>query len=419
MKARSLLLYAPLLAACAGTQTSGPAYFTDARARRASLEASLVNPSNGYSQLRLSHYASGQSGDWDSLPVWNPPASIVTAGDLANLTAPLAADAAPLSISDLATRGDPSALAALGEAAFFRYPVQLAPATSVLHGVDDAARYGFWSDAEHGVGGLVRVRAPDGATYVAYTCATCHAKETSEGIAQLPNDALDVGKLIADASRGGDPRQGALLSWGPGRVDVTSTAATEPVRIPDLRPVRALSFLHHTASVRQRDVTALAIRLETLVIVSSSQTVRPPREVALGLATYLWSLADAIPSRAPSSPAELRGQDLFAARCASCHAAPTFTGSPVAMGEVGTDPVVGSSADRHTGNYRVPSLLGVKDRGFLLHDASISSLAELLDPARTTSTYRGRLGAPVSGHAYGLDLSDGDRAALVAYVSTL
>ena len=70
----------------------------DARARREALVASLVNPSNGYSALRLAHYATGGDGDWDRLPEWNPP------------DAALDITANPL---------------VLGEAAFFRYPAQL------------------------------------------------------------------------------------------------------------------------------------------------------------------------------------------------------------------------------------------------------------------------------------------------------
>jgi hypothetical protein len=171
--------------------------------------------------------------------------------------------------------------------------------------------------------------------------------------------------------------------------------------------------------VEQRDLSTLAIRLETLVIVSSSQTVRPPREISLALATYVWSLGDTLAPRTPSSDVELRGQSLFASRCKSCHAPPGYTGPPVPMGVVGTDPTVGLSADRGTGTYRVPSLLGVGDRELLLHDASASSLEEMFDPARTGSGYHGRLGGPIQGHVYGLDLGADDRGALVAFLRTL
>lgn len=402
-----------LLCAAACASTGQGTYLDDAHARRATLEASLVNPQNGYSMLRLAHYSTGKSGDWDSLPVWNPASEPLTASTLATPTAPLSADATPIAIQ--------ADLQALGQAAFFRYPVQLAPAATQLVTNDAAvARYGLWSDAAHGIGGLVRVRVFDGSTQLAYTCSTCHSSQRGGSLlVGMTNATFDLGKMIADSSLSADPRYPELVAWGPGRVDVTTMAATEPVRIPDLRPVRALTHLHHTASVEQKDLSTLAIRLETLVVVSSSQTVRPPREIALALATYVWSLGDTLSTRAPSSDAEVRGQSLFTSRCSSCHAPPGYTGAPVPIGVVGTDPTVGLSADRSTGTYRVPSLLGVGDRQLLLHDASASSLDEMFDPARTGSGYHGRLGGPIQGHTYGLDLGADDRSALLAFLRTL
>src|ERR1700690_2980630 len=296
------------LVACACESTLG-SYLDDESSRRATLEASLVNPSNDYSALRLAHYATG--GDWSALPAWNPPSEPLVESTRATPTASLSANASALAISASATQGDPTALRVLGEAAFFRYPVQLLTAAETTLVASDASPYGFWADAERGVGGLVRVRVFDGSTELAYTCATCHASSQDGSLlVGMTNGALDLGKLILAASVGADVRASSLLAWGPGRVDVTTSDGSEPVRIPDLRPVRALSHLHHTASVEQRDLATLAVRLETLVIVTSSQTIRPPREVALGLATYVWSLADTLAPRAPSTDVELQGQSI-------------------------------------------------------------------------------------------------------------
>jgi hypothetical protein len=71
--------------------------------------------------------------------------------------------------------------------------------------------------------------------------------------------------------------------------------------------------------------------------------------------------------------------------------------------------------------YRVPSLHGVGSRGPLLHDATLPSLDAMFDPARTTPGFTARLhgtGA-VPGHPFGLDMSDADRSALVAYLQAL
>jgi mono/diheme cytochrome c family protein len=220
---------------------------------------------------------------------------------------------------------------------------------------------------------------------LASTCATCHAESNAMGLA---NAAIDLG-------------------WGPGRLDVTTADGHEPVRIPDLRPVALESYLHADANVHATDVIALAVRIETLIITSHDEAVRPPRIVALALATYLDTLAPSPPAP-PASDAAIRGATLFAATCAGCHSSTAFDGEPVSLDVVGTDPTVGLSRERGTGTYRVPSLRGVADRTWLLHDGSVSSLALLLDRARSSP-----------GHRFGQELSADDRASLVAFLQTL
>ena len=109
---------------------------------------------------------------------------------------------------------------------------------------------------------------------------------------------------------------------------------------------------------------------------------------------------------------------VFDAKCASCHRPPVFTGAPVLLEAIGTDPSLGRSPDRTTGKYRVPSLRGVGTRGPLLHDGSLSSLDALFDPARTKPNFPGVLhgASPVAGHVYGLDLDAAARADLLVYV---
>ena len=167
--------------------------------------------------------------------------------------------------------------------------------------------------------------------------------------------------------------------------------------------MREQRYLQASAAVRQRGVISLAVRIETLIITAHHEAVRPPPIVALALAEYLWSLAPAPPA-APRTDAELRGATLFSARCAGCHEA----GERVPVERVGTDPVAAQSRDRGTGMYRAPSLRGVIDRALLLHDGSVHSLADLLDPARVSP-----------GHRFGTSLPAADRADLVAFLSTL
>jgi cytochrome c5 len=409
-----------LAVGCASEAPLG-GYLDDARVRRAALEASLIEPTNAYSRRRLEHYATGRPGDWDDLPVLNPRVSAVTPAELvlpggAADDAPLGPDARAFETEGVTT---PEAWLALGEEAFFRYPAEvLTRAKFALRSPESAERYGFWVDERRGVGGLVRVELPDGDTALALSCASCHAapRPGLGLVVGVGNDRLDLGGLVADAAGGGVPS----LGWGPGRVDVSTATGGEPVRIPDLRPTRWLTHLQHAGAVAQHDMTSLAVRIETLIITSNGGAIRPPREVALGLATFLWSLSPASPPATTLVGPEARGEAIFGERCARCHAPPGFAGPPVSLDEVGTEPTIARSPDRGTGRYRVPSLRGVGSRGPLLHDAAAPSLDVLFDPERVSADFAGSArGGPVVGHPFGLDLDVEGREALLAYLRTL
>jgi mono/diheme cytochrome c family protein len=310
----------------------------------------------------------------------------------------------------------------IGEDAFFRYPVQLTSPGPALGSRAAAERVGFWIDPARGVGGLVRARMADGSSAYAVTCATCHARADAEGLAVgAANDRFDLGRIIVDASRGlSRDVADRYLAWGPGRVDVTTSKGTEPVRISDLRPTRWLTHLQHAGAVRQKSLAALAIRIETLIITSHNMVLRPPRVITRGLAAYVWSLADRLPSSEPKTAAERRGAALFASECVRCHEGEGMSGGPVPFASVGTSDALGQSNTRGTGGYRVPSLRGVGARSMLLHDASLATLESMFDPARLKPTYQGgRRPGPVPGHAFGLEgWSSVDRAALVAFLRT-
>jgi mono/diheme cytochrome c family protein len=409
------------------------AYLDDAAVRRSELQASLVNPSNGYSRLRLAHYASGDALDWDHLTEWNPRTEPIALTELdqpggAFLTA-LSYGASPLSLPRSVSSASDPALVALGKQAFFRYPVQLAPYMSVaLASRAAATEYGLWLDDAMGVGGLVRAQMADGRGAVALTCATCHAAPPLDFsvsadaaiVAGLPNRALDIGAAVLDYAPAPSEAE-ALSLWGRGRLDVTTETGLEPVAIADLRPVRWLTHLHRDATLEQRSLVTLATRIETLVTTSSDQVVRPPRLIALALAAYVWSLADSLPSLEMATQQAPRGAALFDTECAGCHVPPSLTGPPVSLATVGTDPTLGLSADRGTGMYRVPSLHGVGTRGPLLHDGTVASVGALFDPVRPTAAFSGKvhgIGA-VPGHPFGLELAPDDRTALVTFVSAL
>ncbi|MFO0625500.1 MAG: hypothetical protein U0325_07745 [Polyangiales bacterium] len=395
------LIAALALAACGAPPEPDPLtrYLHDPRARRAALEASLLRRDNAYAQRRLAHYESGDAGDWSRRPVWNPPAAPAGRDGRAR------SELAPLAIPPGAAAGDPEALRALGERAFWVYPAQLAPdaVDRRVRDGEDLDAHGLRADGDVRVG-VLRLRLPDGETGVALSCAACHvARRDGVSVPGLANDQLDLGGLAARDLPAGD-LAARLRAWGPGRVDVSTDEGREPAAIPDLRALRWQTHLHRAGAVILRDEAALAVRVETLLITSLHGAVRPPREIAAGLALYLLSLGDALAAPRWSHP----GAAVFRAHCARCHAGEGMRGGVIAAEDIGTEPSLARSADRGTGGYRIPSLRGVGARTWLLHDGAARGLEALLDPARA---------AP--GHDAGKSLSASDRAALLAFLRDL
>jgi hypothetical protein len=407
-----------------------PAYLNDASFRRRQMVGALVNPANLYSQERLAHYATQDRNDWDLLPEWNPPAEVVEARELETpggaTSTPLSSNALPLTLPPALTSAEDPALIALGKAAFERYPAQIAPYLAVaLSSPGAASRYGLWIDPARGVGGLVRARMADGSGALAMTCSTCHTARSGSGplCPGLPNRGLDIGRAMLVAA--GEPpalwSHDPIAAWGPGRLDVTTTTGQEPVRIPDLRPVRWLSFLQQDATLRAGDLITLAMRIETQLVTAGLEAVRPPRIIALALSAYVFSLGEALPALEAVQREAPRGAAVFAGACTRCHVSPSLTGSPVALAAIGTDPAFGLSPSRGTGTYRVPSLRGVGTRGPLFHDGTLLTVEAVLDRNRLTDSFSNRAHGqgPVPGHLHGLDLPAADREDLIDFLRRL
>ena len=167
-------------------------------------------------------------------------------------------------------------------------------------------------------------------------------------------------------------------------------------------------------------------------------------EQLYALTLYLYSL------KPPPNPNKFdalaaRGQKIFQREgCAGCHTPPLYTNNKLTPVEgfkvpeqhlkqfdilpysVETDPNLALKTRRGTGYYKVPSLKGVWYRGPFEHSGSVATLEDWFDPRRTRDDYvpTGFRGVGVKtralkGHRFGLDLSDEDRKALIAFLKTL
>jgi len=375
---------APLPPAMAETEElrRGQQWVWSQKIRRSQLEEALWYRDNTYASERLAKYA--VPGEWDDLPVSSP--SVV----------PIQGSVGSVEFSEVEWTHD--AIFELGRRAFHFFPMRADRRLSVVASSEaNASEAGFWIDDEHGIGGLVR---HDGSEDAAWTCATCHSSMLDGKFAPgRSNDHIDIGVMYRLAGRPNSVAEG----WGAGRVDPTADGVDNPSNIPDLRGVRHQSHLHWTGGVKN-SLEALAIRVDTLYIVSSLETTRPPRQVAFAVAYYLWHLGSKVE---PPSPNLEAGKAVFDAECASCHS--DGARGLVLQSEVGTDDTLTTSPSRGTSHYRVTSLYGVGTRGRLLHTAEFSSLTEMFDPERDRS----------AGHVYGLDLTEEDRAQLIDFLMSL
>jgi cytochrome c5 len=268
--------------------------------------------------------------------------------------------------------------------------------------------------------------------------------------------------------------------WGPGRDDAIGLsgamllgpayqpAIPAPVDFPSVwnqqaRKGHALHWDGAAGSALERNV---------LVAVGAGT---PRDKVPLASINAIQTWLDALPS--PKYPFAIdqaqvaRGAQVFAERCASCHAANgTRTWSVIPLAEVGTDPnrvnaVTPAAIDaintlsgagwtfdnfRKTNGYATSLLDGIWLRAPYLHNGSVPTLRDLLLPPaqRPRTFYRGndmydqlgvgfvstvaregnasymlfdtaRQGNSNAGHVYGTDLGEADRNALLEYMKTL
>jgi len=405
----------------------GARYLDDPAFRQAAVEESFTNPSNAYSQLRLTSYGLATKG-WDLLPEWSPRSDVMTRAT-AEAAAAGAALPDPAPIWDGARPATMEAWIALGREVFFRYPLRKEVYVAwALARPDDAARVGVRAADDGTYPGVVRFVDTRGATQIGMTCAMCHA-DVSSGrvVVGQARRSFDYGALrlayhAATGTSAPPDLARRMRTWGPGRADVTEDDDEDPVAIPDLWGLRHQTYLTQAGTIVHAGPASLAIRQETQLLTSNHKAIRPPRELAFALAMYLYALKP--PPAAPPvdrADAITRGKALFGEHCAGCHTNAALGGDLVRAEAVDTDRALADGAARGTGKYRPPALVRVAFAAPYFHDGSVATLDDVLSPARLEPSFKGGfLGpGPVRGHRYGTDLAAEERAAIVAYLRAL
>jgi len=260
----------------------------------------------------------------------------------------------------------------------------------------------------------------------------------------------------------------AALAIPPGVLARHGAHLLHPIRIPDLRGVKDRRYLDATGLMRHRSIgdlmryaafnenADLLTRFDDFIpALGRHEGPLPPLD-SLGfdrftdaqlfaLARYLYSL-EPLPNPHRYDEATLaRGTHVFIEEgCVTCHTPPFFTNNELTPVDgftppedhfetfdlfdlsMETDPSLALYTRRGTGYYKIPGLRGLWYREALLHDGSLTTLEELFDPRRLEEDFvpSGFKGAGVEaravpGHPFGLELSDEDKAALIAYLKAL
>ncbi|GAB4053001.1 c-type cytochrome [Spirosoma litoris] len=256
----------------------------------------------------------------------------------------------------------------------------------------------------------------------------------------------------------------------PGAFGRQGTSILFPPSVPDLIGVQERTYLDHGGLSRHRNIgdmmryIALNQALDFLgdydgyIPVGAQHKTRPEAgksqftgtfdrhsEAQLyAISKYVYSLKPPVNPNKPSALSK-RGETIFIEQgCVSCHTPPLYTNNMLTPADgftvpddhlkkydifdisIGTDPGYTMKTRRGTGYYKVPSLKGVWYRGPFLHDGSLATLPDMLDPNRLQDKYvpTGFKGADVKtravrGHEFGLELSATDRNALLAFLKTL
>lgn len=262
-----------------------------------------------------------------------------------------------------------------------------------------------------------------------------------------------------------------LKAIPPGVMARHGSSLRYPVKVPDLIGIKERKYMDATGLMKQESVGDLmrySAFNQTLDMLNSygrfiptgrdfkvlptaghgefiGTSTRYSDLELFALANYLYSLTPPKnPQRADPKTIQ-RGDKIFReAGCADCHTPPLYTNNKLSPVDdfspsksdyskldifdfpVGTNPGLALYTRRGTGYYKIPSLKGLWYRGPFGHSGSVATLEEWLDKSRLQSNYVPQGFKPpfqntmaVRGHEFGLDLSDKDKKALIAFLRSI
>jgi len=332
----------------------------------------------------------------------------------------------------------------LGHAIFFGWTQLNEQASSLLQiprakiAVDPARwqKYGFLPRADEvdegeadrfstktPIVGVRLQRGMDGQFRVGYSCAFCHTgRDPANGkiVPGLPSSTLQFGKLIATAENLPEDMRQQALRWPAGTADLSfrffPDGVENPLAIMQARGIHGMR-LWSSAGVPMPEYQ----RHSNAWLMQGSPFMATLK-VSVALCCYLTTLKPIKNPNVDRTKAELGRKVFFEARCNTCHdpCLGLYTNQRVipfdAMGSNGP----ASNRMRDSGGIRVTSLMSLYATAPYLHDHSVATLDDLLNPLRLvpgSAIYRKPV-TPGPAHPFVID-DEKMRSSLVEFLNSI
>lgn len=252
--------------------------------------------------------------------------------------------------------------------------------------------------------GIQEVTGDDGKKRWGITCAFCHSvvNENGERLDGIPNTRLNVGAILALSPTIDNDKRKQLLSWGPGKLDVTfNNEAEDGVYNPALMQAafgtKGIKYFNWNGTF-ENAVDRSHFTMD--IVAHGNGEFKPYAKWGItnqdlddgidligpkmpAVVAYLESIEPPAPNPGSFDEAKAaRGEKLFKgkAKCTSCHTPPLFTNNKKVKPEVvGTDPAHANSPVFKDGTYKVPQLRGVWAVAPYFHDGSAKTLLDVVN----------------------------------------
>lgn len=263
---------------------------------------------------------------------------------------------------------------------------------------------GVLTDKDGKLVGIQEVKGKDGKKRWGITCALCHSVVNKKGerVDGTPNTRVNVGAILALSPNVDAAKRKQLLSWGPGRIDVTfNNEAEDGVNNPAVMEAafgtKGIKYFNWNGTFNDAKERS---HFTMDIVAHGNGEFKPPAKWGIvnkdlgdgidligpkmpAVIAYLETIQPPVPpSGSYNKEKATKGKELFMgkANCSRCHTPPLFTNNQKVKPEVvGTNPKHANSPVFKDGTYKVPQLRGVWAVAPYFHDGSAKTLKDVVN----------------------------------------